>query len=228
MAAIAEKTGFTVEQVTTMLQGTSEYIVEQSIQCWRLEPILGWFGFQGTCGGSQPTSDFFPSFKNLAVNISMSLGKPALNHAKSIFHAENVGHSGLLVPVITRVTNMNNGVANSYTPGGTIQIELQGRRGKLDRSDTMQGVFFKNGTGLRTRSSSYGLAKGSLIVCTVPTTLTGAQELSVSLIINKGLRTGIFSTPLTLLSSEEPTPPTTNGNGQRAAKGANKGLALTN
>ncbi len=45
-------------------------------------------------------------------------------------------------------------------------------------------------------ASTYGYIKGQLIVCTVPTGLTGAQELSVTGSVDGSLRTGIYPIPL--------------------------------
>lgn len=214
IAAVAARCGLTMEQVEGCVGHLWKYIIEQSMDCWRLHPILGYFGFQGTCGGSHPKPDFMPTFSNLAMDISLRIDKPALEYMKAKFQSENVGHHSLLVPEVRRVTNMNNGIANSYTPGKPIQVELSNSKGKLDLEKTAQGVFFRSlTTGMNERAVDYSYYKGSLIACTVPEHLTGPQQLSVSLWLNRSVRTGVWPQELIQVAATGETVMVKNGRG---------------
>lgn len=206
---IAAMSEMTVEEVEKVLLNFSQYVVKESMDCWRIAPILGWFGFQGTCGGSHPMPDFMPTFKNLAVDIRMRFGKPALAYMEDQFQAENVGHHSILEPVITRVTNMWKKLPNCYTAGKPMQVELANGKGGLDTSDALQGVFFRSSTGIKTRATEYAYCKGSLLAFNAPAGLTGPQQLSVSLVLNDSLRTGVWAQELSPMTSSESaeTPP---------------------
>lgn len=225
IAAVAQLSGLTVSQVQNCVEKLSKYIIEQSMDCWRIDPILGYFGFQGTCGGSHATPYFMPTFNNLAMDISLSIAKPAIAYMKANFQSENVGHNSLLVPVISRVTNMHNGIANSYTPGRPVQIELSNGKGSLDPEVLTQGVFFRSlTTGVNVRVVDYSYYRGSLIACTVPTGLTGAQQLSVALSLSRSVRTGVWPQNLNYTAASEETVAVKNG--RRSGKRKVEDVAL--
>lgn len=230
IAAIAERSGQAVAEVEATIRAMSEYVIEQSMNCVRVEPLLGWIGYQGTCGGSHSSPDFFPSYDSMAVDIRMRLGEVGDTYARAKFTPQTIGHRTLATPEIVRVTNMHTGMDGTYTPGKSMQIELANSRGKLDISDATQGIFFKSTAGVRVRVNDYAWNKGANVGFTAPTGLTGSQEVSISLILNNGFRTGTYILPVTFQAAmEEPAPePTKEKSPQRNGKGTTKEIALEN
>lgn len=231
LTEITERSGLTRQQVETALLHLGQYVVDKTIDCYQLAPILDYLGFQATSGGSFDSPDFAPNYTNMAIDFRLKIGKTAHRRAEDRFSAENLGHNSRVEPVVIGVTNMGNGQPNGYTPGACLQIDLKDGRGELDPTVTTQGVYLTAANGTRTRCSQYGYTKGNLIIAVVPAGLTGQQTLSISMVMNGGVRTGIYSTPLSLMTSQEAAPPASRA--KRAAratprngKGAPKGMAL--
>lgn len=224
LAALAQATGVSESDIATVLLKLGEYVVDESMNGYKIAPLRGYLGFGATCGGSQPNPDFVPSFENLAVGIRLRLGKDARARAERVFSAVNVGRHDIVLPEVVRVTDTHTNRNCCYTPGKAIMIDLATNNGTMDTSTNAQGIFFKSGTGVMTRAVDYPYNRGTMIICTVPATLTGEQELCVKMEIYGSVRLGVYARPLSPSSSVGEESPTVGRS--RAAKPGGKDVAL--
>ena len=118
--------------------------------------------------------------------------------AEAEFSAENTGHQGRLIPVLTRVTDNWGGQVNEYTAGKSVLIELGNRKGRLefDRTNGSK-VQFRKADGTLVEASDYGEPGRTKITAQVPTGTTGALTVIVTMLLNGALRSGEYPTTLT-------------------------------
>ena len=195
-AEVLARLGSTPVTVQSAVEMACRVIIEWTVQGFRIEPLGGLIGSVFGCGGSHPDPDFASTYENMNMDFNSHLGEAGLALAQSLFTAEKLGDQGRVVPVIMRVLNTTTRVENHYSSPGSLQIELENKRGfELLPGTAYHGVFFKSITGTIVEGV-VTYTKGQLIIVNVPTGLTGAQELSVAGNIYGSLRTGIYPVPL--------------------------------
>jgi hypothetical protein len=189
-------TPLTVENVTRTL---CEVIVDWTIACWKIEPLgNGLIGFLCGCGGSSPVGEDPPSsFEDMGVELRGYYGAAGRDRAAAAFSAQKVGEQGRVTPVFSEVYDSESKVPNHYVAGKTITIILANRHPKFDPNQSGQWVKYRKSDGTLVLAGGYPYIKGNTIVANVPTGLSVALELHLTLELNGSVREGVYPFPLT-------------------------------
>ncbi len=198
IAAIQTRLGSAPPTIAAVLTTFHELIIDWCKEGWKIAPLGDLLGYRFSSGGSEDDSDFQPTFDNLKIAPVVVWGDAGRGRAEAEFSAENTGHQGRLIPVLTRVTDNWGGQVNEYTAGKSVLIELGNRKGKreFDRTNGSK-VQFRKVDGTLIEASDYGEPGSSKITAQVPAGTTGALAVIVTMMINGALRSGEYSTTLT-------------------------------
>jgi len=183
--------------IAAVLTTFHEVVIDWCKESYKIAPLGDLLGYRFSSGGSEESSDFQPTFENLSIAPVAVWGDAGRGRAEAEFSAENTGHQGRLVPVITRVTDNWSSDVNHYTAGKSVLIEIGNRKGTL-RFDRANGskVQFRKADGTLIEASDYGEPGRSKITAQVPTGTTGPLTVIVTMMLNNALRTGEYSTNL--------------------------------
>lgn len=196
IARLASQTGKPVADVQAIMTAAVQSIIDLTIDGHRIAALAGMIGFQVTCGGSQDSPEFAPTYDNLNIALNAFLGKAGDQRAKAGFSAVKTGQQGRVVPVMLSVLDLRTRTNDHFTPGAQLQVQLANNAAKLDPADATQGIFLKPSNGDPRRLNDCALYHGGLLTGTVPTGIAGAQELSVALNINGSVRTSVYPHPI--------------------------------
>lgn len=198
-AEVAAKTGSSPAIVAQVVKGLCETIVDDTIACWKVEPLGdGLIGFLVGCGGSSPVGTEPPStFADMGIDLRGYYGPTGRDRALAAFSAQKVGEQNRVTPVFTEVYDSATKTHNHYASPGSLTIILGNRQPKFDPNASGQFVKFRKADGTFVVASAYPYINGKTIVVSVPAGLTGSLELHLSLELNGSVREGIYPFPLT-------------------------------
>ena len=199
-AEVQRRLGTTAPTVQSVIKTFHEVVIDWCKQSWKIEPIEDLLGYAFSSGGSEDDADFHPTFDSLNITPNCRWGDVGHARAAVGFSAENVGHQGRVIPVITRVTDNWTGQPDHYTPGKSVLIELGNRKGVIEfKHANGSKVQFKKADGTLVEASDYGESRRTRITAQVPSGTTGVLSVVVTMMINGSLRTGEY--PLQLAQS---------------------------
>ena len=192
IAAVVAKTGKSAADVELILRASDEEIVDRSIEGWKQEPRFGLIGFQCGSGGSVPVGGAESwDFESMDIALRCHYGEAGRQRAEAAFSAEKVGEQNRVAPVFLEVYDSDTKSPNHYVAGKGLTLIMGNRRMKFDPAAGSL-VRFRKSDGTYVNASNYPYVKGTTVVCTVPTGLTGSLEIEITMEINGSLRTGTY------------------------------------
>ena len=149
--------------------------------------------------GSHPTPNFEGTYENLDPNAALYLKKKGRDLLEAGFSSQLGSINNEKGAIIATVINAANGVENKYTIGKGQILEGRDLGGLADTEHTGTGVFYISSTGaiVTVGGTDYLTREPSRATWIVPAGLTGPQTLKIVVWMNGGLRTTIYSEPLT-------------------------------
>jgi hypothetical protein len=192
IAAIAAKTGKSPADIEAILRAFCEETIDLTIGTWKIEALFDLIGFQCGSGGSVPIGG--PEswdFESMDVALRGYYGEAGRQRAEAAFSADKVGEQNRVAPVFVEVYDSDTKSPNHYVPGKGLTLIMGNRRMKFDTAAGSR-VRFQKTDGTYVDASNYPYVKGSTIVCTVPSGLTGSLEVEITMEINGSLRTGTY------------------------------------
>lgn len=197
VAHIATATGKPPADIEAILRAYSEYVIDQTIGTWKVEPVFDLIGFQCGSGGSVPiggTEDW--DFDSMDVALRGYWGEAGRQRAEAAFTAEKVGEQNRITPVFVEVYDSDTKTPNHYVAGRGLTLIMGNRNAKFDPA---AGGFlrFQKPDGTFIAAASFPYIKGNTIVAIVPIGTTGPLELQISMEINGQQRLGVYPFELT-------------------------------
>ncbi len=196
IADVAAETGKSAADVEAILLSTFRKVIDNTTSGWKHEAFFGLIGFQCGSGGSAPIGG--PEswdFESMDINLRSHYGEEGRQRAEAAFSAEKVGEQNRVAPVFLEVYDSDTKSPNHYVAGKGLTLIMGNRRMKFDPAAGCK-VRFRKSDGTYVDATNYPYAKGTTVVCTVPTGLTGSLEVEITIDINGGLRTGTYAFPI--------------------------------
>jgi hypothetical protein len=194
--AVAAATGLTAAQCASVFTGYLQQFLACAAGCSWSHAFHDWVSIRPTSGGSSADPDGFHTAGDLNASVSLAINPARLDTWRSGLSIESQGQTGMLAPEIDSIINLHDGSQDSYTTGEIIQ--LSGDHLAFDKADTTQGVFYATAAapGTKVRIGSYGPITPTQINAIVPSGLTGALTISVTVKISGTLRTSTYMHPV--------------------------------
>lgn len=195
LPAIATSAGVTEEQATNVIKAFLAKLRECSAGCGWSQSLFGELTVRPTAGGSQPGPNDFDNAEEINADIALSFKAEVIDAWRSTLTLENMGTKGLVTPVISTTTSLENGAEDHYVVG--TNIRLVGHDLRFDKADLTQGVFFIKTDQSEVRGTVYGPINPSDVTVLVPTGLSGPIRLRIAAYINGSIRSYTYTKTLT-------------------------------
>ena len=185
----------TADQIKKGLTAVLDTVLECSAGCAQSIGLLGKLRFRPTSGGSQPGPGDFNNPDEMNADVALSITADLRDAWRSTLTLESMGEVGKVSPDIDTILSQENSAVNKYAPGTL--IELSGHRLDLDRTDVLQGVFFRSGSNAEVRATTYGTVTPTSLSVLVPATLSGPLMVRVANKINGSVRSFTYMDAIT-------------------------------
>jgi hypothetical protein len=197
LAEVATRIGATPLTAELALRTAFEIIIDWTTQGWKIEPYDDLLGFRVTIGGSVPTGEPEDwSFDSMNADLNCHWGNAGEARSRAIFSSEKVGEQSRSAPVFVEVYDSETKEANHYQAGKGLTVRFSNRKFVFDVAGGCKMSFRKSDNTV-VDASGYPFIKGTTVVCTPPTGLTGTVSLISCALINGTLRTAEYPFPLT-------------------------------
>lgn len=198
IAEVTARLGSSALSVPLVITTFHQVVIDWTIAGWKVDPLEDLIGYLCTCGGSQDLGAVDAwDFDTMNITLNGHYGSAGQARARAAFSAEKVGEQSRVVPVFSKVYDSLTQTADHYVPAKQLVCEMSNRNGKFDPSNTDHRLRLSMG-GENFDCTDY-YVRGMTIVGTVAASISagGPAQLSISMLINGSLRTGIYSHLLT-------------------------------
>ncbi len=193
--AITAATGVTGPQVEAVIQSFFATLLSCAEGCAWSPELYGYVSFRPTSGGSAPLPTDFHNAEDINADVSLSISAARIDTWRAALTLESQGEVGKVTPLIDTILNLDNSAEDKYSPGNLIQ--LRGDNLKLNKTDPLQGVFFKAGAAAEVRATIYGTMDPSALTVLVPASLSGPLNVRVAAYINGSIRSFTYTNLIT-------------------------------
>lgn len=197
LAEITSRIGATPLTLELALRTHHEVVIDWTTQGWKIEPLDDLIGYRLTIGGSVPTGG--PEawdFDTMNADLNCHWGEAGEVRSRALFSAEKVGEQSRSAPVFVEVFDSETKEANHYEAGKGLTCRFSNRKFEFSVADGCK-MRFRKADNTFVDAAGYPFIKGTTVVCTPPTGLTGTVHIEATALINGSLRTSEYPFPLT-------------------------------
>jgi hypothetical protein len=174
-----------------------EVIIDWTTQGWKIEAFDDLIGFRLTIGGSNPTgAPESWEFDAMNADLNCHWGNAGEARSRAIFTPEKMGEQARSAPVFVEVYDSETKEANHYEPLKGLTSRFSNRKFEFNAAAGCK-IRFRKSDNTYVDAAGYPFIKGSTVVSTPPSGLTGTVFIECTALINGTLRTSEYPFPLT-------------------------------